>query len=910
MLDEGDLMNQMRLRPCRPHFSRVLGRLTAKWTAYVFVTTFTLLSALPASAVDIVLVNNLGAPAVNTAGGGNLADIMQAAADWWEAALPGPQAVAVGYAWDDLGGAVFDSTVDIGPVPSTVGNIRFDNNLSVPWFEDASPYGNSEYGTFDPYAAPLGAGNVNTGNIYAGATGDAVGRYDLLTAAMYQIGRVLGIYDNEADNPKWDTTNNVINFPAGVTNPRPFPGSQIPIQALNGGSLDISTALVSGGIPTGQRIFMSDADILAVAELNNYNDANVGGVSTANGGAGFGTAGTDDFPTDASFKVVLIGGGEIQIEHLHDTHTIVGRSHPHNEGDPADEMIGAVISGGGGAPYPATAVRAVDPIRPPNGWVDAPNSRRQVHTEILSMNLTPTMGPPNNVAVKAGQPAFDTLDALGLAHVYRNSFGEVMSQDPTGNPDNDFPADSYFNVFTVVEVPDPNNVNNTLTLANIHPLVVRRADPLTQFPPQFGLPTQTYIHDPNFPAVLLYDTASGLPVAYLTSAGHGSPLIVQQRQAQVYYRPGVSFAVEEGSEGLFPLQSPTNHVRDDLGQPAQQVTVYHDVVPYQNERTPGLVGNIGPGGFAIGDAISSMSSGRDGTYHRPDADSASRGVLYFSVDQNSQGTLNSDVNLDATAFVAKQAGGAYVSNVGTFGQYSDTRVYPVPKGGNFLGIDPTLLGLRPSLLHNAQDNLTALELSVFNTPPDLYFGTYTGPSFDASQGQQSIIYSYNGVGLFEYAGPNEIGLFPGIPDDPETPANEAVAGDVIDALVLSDVLVVNPADGTILLTPDGIMTPGYDSVLFSLAPGSPTLTALGLSPADVFISYFDASQLFDFDLGFGGSFGVFASHSALGLLFEDNIDALDIRPSVPEPSTFLIAIFALAVGIGRRRSTACQFGSW
>ncbi len=868
--------------------------------AVVLIAAAPLLAPHRASAVDIILVPNGGVPTANTAGGGNLGDIMQAAADWWEAVLPGPQAVAVGWEWADLGGAVFDSTVDIGPTPSTVGNIRFDNNGAVPWFEDASPYGNSEYATFTPHVSNLGPSNVNSGNVYTGATGDAVGRYDLLTAAMYQIGRVLGIYDNEVDNPKWDTANNVINFPAGVTAPRPYGGSQIPIQPLNGGSLALTNALVSGGIQIGERKFISDADILAIAELNGYTDANVGGVPTANGGAGFGTAGVDDFATDASFKVQLFNGTQIQIENLHDAHTIVGRSHPHNEGDAADEVTGAVISGGGGDPYPNTALRAVDPIRPPTGWAEGPNGRREIHTEILNLNLASTAGPP--AAVKAGQAAYAALDTLGLAHLYRDSFGEVASQDPTGNPDSDFPADSYFNVFTVVEVPDPNNVNNTLTLANLHPMVVRRADPLHQFPPEFGLPTETYIHDPNFPAVLLYDTASGLPVAYLTSAGHGAALAIAGRTAPIYYRPGVSFGVEEGSEGIFALQSPTNDVRDDMGTPQQQVTVYHDVVPYQNARTPGLIGNIGPGGFVQGDAINSMSSGRDGTYLSSDDDSPSSGVLYFSVDRNSQGTPNSDVNLDATAFTAKQAAGVYVSNVKSFGRYDETPVYAVPKGGNFLGIDPTLLGLRPSLFHNAQDNLTSLELSSFNTPPDLFFATYSGPSYDTSLGQGSLIYTYNGVANAPYADGNNMGLFPGVPDDPLTIENEAVAGDVIDALVVSDVTVLDAQLGIIALEPDGVLDPGFDSVLFSLAPGSPTLVSLGLSAADVFISYFDDSQPFDFNNDFLGSFGIFASHAELGLLFEDNIDALDIRPSVPEPSAFLLAALALAAGLGARRA--------
>lgn len=98
-----------------------------------------------------------------------------------------------------------------------------------------------------------------------------------------------------------------------------------------------------------------------------------------------------------------------------------------------------------------------------------------------------------------------------------------------------------------------------------------------------------------------------------------------------------------------------------------------------------------------------------------------------------------------------------------------------------------------------------------------------------------------------------------------------VPGDVLDALALSDAGLA------------GFLDPTLDVALFSLAPGSPSLAAFGLSAADVFIT------------DFTGGFGLYASFIQLGLQFEDNLNALDILP-VPEPSAILLTAIAAVIG--------------
>ena len=82
-------------------------------------------------------------------------------------------------------------------------------------------------------------------------------------------------------------------------------------------------------------------------------------------------------------------------------------------------------------------------------------------------------------------------------------------------------------------------------------------------------------------------------------------------------------------------------------------------------------------------------------------------------------------------------------------------------------------------------------------------------------------------------------------------------GDVIDALILSDV------------APLASIGTGGDEVLFSLAPGSPTLATNGYSAADVLSSPLD-----------GAVPTRRATAADLGLADGDNVDALDIGPAL------------------------------
>ena len=65
---------------------------------------------------------------------------------------------------------------------------------------------------------------------------------------------------------------------------------------------------------------------------------------------------------------------------------------------------------------------------------------------------------------------------------------------------------------------------------------------------------------------------------------------------------------------------------------------------------------------------------------------------------------------------------------------------------------------------------------------------------------------------------------------------------------------------------------------------------MGASPGDIFYTDFD------------GSFVLWTSANMIGLQFDDNLNALDVKPCVPEPGTLLLTLLGLAsIGLLRTR---------
>lgn len=143
------------------------------------------------------------------------------------------------------------------------------------------------------------------------------------------------------------------------------------------------------------------------------------------------------------------------------------------------------------------------------------------------------------------------------------------------------------------------------------------------------------------------------------------------------------------------------------------------------------------------------------------------------------------------------------------------------------------------------DNIDAVELDVLDITGDniqdfdAYFSLdAASPSLGGSAAD--VLLSPAGGGAFGVFAPfAQLGL---------------QFNDDIDALVMWDRGMLGVAD------------PNIDFALFSLAPGSPTLAALGFSPAAIFVT------------DFNGAFCLFTPANQLGLLAADNVDGLDVLP--------------------------------
>ncbi len=199
--------------------------------------------------------------------------------------------------------------------------------------------------------------------------------------------------------------------------------------------------------------------------------------------------------------------GILTSPYLYDPVTQIGRSAPHLDGDPSD--VGGTAVGSA-----ATVISDLHMFLRPPGF-EGPAGTREVHTEIVSLNMTDWTG--FGVLLQAGRPTYAHL-AL--------SPGEVESKAGPigGDPAQDFPAESFFNANVeaflppAVSLPEPG-----ATLYNLPhlPLLVYN-DNLLRFPPRV-----VYIHG-HTPAVPVFFRNDNLPhwvanapFGFLIVAGHG-----------------------------------------------------------------------------------------------------------------------------------------------------------------------------------------------------------------------------------------------------------------------------------------------------------------------------------------------------------------------------------------------------
>ncbi len=220
------------------------------------------------SALTIVRNFDGSVAPTNTAGGGNLVDLFDAAADWWELAILDDFTLALNFSWAPLDTAKADhGLVSQAGGRETEGNIRFDNDESFSWFLDSTPHLNEEYQTFTEFELDLGGGLINVGRVWSDPIGDAVGRFDLLQTAKHEIGHALGMSNA---NTAYTTEN--ADGDIDIMAPRPFAGAVLQVTGSHFTNALDNALMWGGGLPTDSRRLQSAVDILAMAEVSEWQD--------------------------------------------------------------------------------------------------------------------------------------------------------------------------------------------------------------------------------------------------------------------------------------------------------------------------------------------------------------------------------------------------------------------------------------------------------------------------------------------------------------------------------------------------------------------------------------------------------------------------------------------------------------
>jgi hypothetical protein len=219
-----------------------------------------------------------GAAPDNAVGGGNLDDIVNAAARIWESAYADPIIITLYYGWAPIGDAGNHTLLAQGDNPNReiTGRILFDNSGTSLFYLDPTPDFNEEYRRLTEEYEDLGAGLINVGRIYRSPLEEAAGSIDLLSVALHEMGHALGM--SSANYSFIDQSRDGILYISGGL---PFNGTMIPLAYNNSGIIphfdanEIAYGSVMSGINSDERRMPSELDIVANAQISGYTVLNL-----------------------------------------------------------------------------------------------------------------------------------------------------------------------------------------------------------------------------------------------------------------------------------------------------------------------------------------------------------------------------------------------------------------------------------------------------------------------------------------------------------------------------------------------------------------------------------------------------------------------------------------------------------
>ena len=227
--------------------------------------------------IDLVYIetpSQPGPPLVE--GAGQLRDIMRVAAESWERIFKrggGNWKLTIEYGWGRIGPQLFAQEYKVsegGNNPARINHscILFNTHppLEKPllgFFADPTPWENSEFREYATQSIPTDVGWVNIGRTFAGPTGHAIDRIDMLQVALHEIGHALG-FDDEYSGLR-------NQFPGSgqfsIKAPRPYAGFTVFIGAGHIADL-LDFPLMIYSAPMGTRQLISVADTLVISQFS------------------------------------------------------------------------------------------------------------------------------------------------------------------------------------------------------------------------------------------------------------------------------------------------------------------------------------------------------------------------------------------------------------------------------------------------------------------------------------------------------------------------------------------------------------------------------------------------------------------------------------------------------------------